>query len=250
MDIPADDILLAAVSLDTLARDDLAAMAEAGRQIQDCYRVLRKSDANVVAEVLKDQGEFFEWDHYPKGDVYDWDSHSQYYYHAHPAENRRRYFADEHGHFHTFLRAKGMPAGMVPAPVADFRPLDDENDMLTHFVAIAMDSTGEAIGLFTTNRWVTGETWYVAEDVIAMLEKFEVDQARPSWPTNVWITNMLRLFRPDIERLLGKRDRTVAAWQAAHPGTNAYEDRNLELTSIAAISVEDRICAVERALAA
>jgi len=90
----------------------------------------------------------------------------------------------------------------------------------------------------------------VAEDVIAMLEKFEVDQARPSWPTNVWITNLLRLFRPDIERLLGKRDRTVAAWQAAHPGTNAYEDRNLELTSIAAISVEDRICAVERALAA
>jgi len=250
MDIPADDILLAAVSLDTLARDDLAAMAEAGRQIQDCYRVLRKSDANVVAEVLKDQGEFFEWDHYPKGDVYDWDSHSQYYYHAHPPENRAHRYGEEHGHFHTFLRPRGMPAEIRPAPLDDYQPPEEANDALTHFIGISMDAAGYPIRLFTTNRWVTGETWYVAEDVIAMLEKFEVDQARPSWPTNVWITNLLRLFRPDIERLLGKRDRTVAAWQAAHPGTNAYEDRNLELTSIAAISVEDRICAVERALAA
>ena len=250
MDIPADDILLATVSLDTLARDDLAAMAEAGRHIQDCYRVLRKSDANVVAEVLKDQGEFFEWDHYPTGDVYDWDSHSQYYYHAHPPENRAHRYGEEHGHFHTFLRPRGMPAGISPAPLDDYQPPEQANDALTHFIGISMDAAGYPIRLFTTNRWVTGETWYVAEDVIAMLEKFEVDQARPSWPTNVWITNMLRLFRPDIESLLRKRDRTVAAWQAAHPGTNAFEDRNLELTAIAAISVEDRIRAVERALAA
>jgi len=250
MDIPADDILLETASLDTLARDDLAAMAEAGRRVQDCYRVLRKSDANVVAEVLRDQGEFFEWDHYPTGDVYDWDSHSQYYYHAHPPENRAHRYGEEHGHFHTFLRPRGMPAGIRPAPLEDYQPPEQANDALTHFIGISMDAAGYPIRLFTTNRWVTGETWYVAEDVIAMLEKFEVDQARPSWPTNVWITNMLRLFRPDIERLLRKRDRTVAAWQAAHPGTNAYEDRNLELTSITAISVEDSIRAVERALAA
>jgi len=249
MDTPADDILLEPALLDALGPDDLTAMAEAGRCIQDCYRVLRKSDANVVAELLKDQGEFFEWDHYPKGDVYDWDSHSQYYYHAHPPENRAHRYGEEHGHFHTFLRPRGMPAGIRPAPVDDYQPPEEPNDALTHFIGISMDSAGYPIRLFSTNRWVTGETWYEAEDVIAMLDRFEVDQAHPSWPTNVWITNMLRLFRPDIENLLRKRDRTVAAWQAAHRGANAYEDRNLELTSITAISVEERVRAVQRALA-
>ncbi|MCH7600783.1 MAG: hypothetical protein IH973_13595, partial [Myxococcales bacterium] len=35
-----------------------------------------------------------EWDHYPKGDIYDHGSHSQYFYHAHPTELR----GGEHGH--------------------------------------------------------------------------------------------------------------------------------------------------------
>ena len=52
-------------------------MAKAGNQILECYRVLQKSDANVVGEVLKGHGEFYEWDHYPPGDSYDLETPSQ-----------------------------------------------------------------------------------------------------------------------------------------------------------------------------
>ena len=250
MNISVADLKLEPTTLDGLAVSHLEAMAEAGNNVLECYRVLNKSEANVVGEMLKGQGEFFEWDHYPSGDVYDWETHSQYYYHAHPPENRTHKFGAEHGHFHTFLRPRGMPSNIKPAPVADFEKPQDANDALTHFVGIAMNQAGFPIRLFTTNRWVTGEVWYTADDVISMVERFDIDQALPSWPVNIWITNMVKLFRPEIEVSLRKRDEIVARWEAANPGKNAYEDRELELTSIMDISVEERIKAVDKALKA
>src|SRR3546814_14192456 len=76
------------------------------------YTTLFRSD-NLVGELLKNNGTFYEWDHYPPGDVYDHETHGQYYYHAHAADQR---FDGEHGHFHTFVRPKGMPPGVRPAP--------------------------------------------------------------------------------------------------------------------------------------
>ena len=99
----------------SLPRKQLEQMAEAGNQILECYRVLQKTEDNMVGEVLRGQGDFFEWDHYPKGDVYDHETHAQYYYHAHPPEERSKKYGHEHGHFHTFLRPKGFPTGIKPA---------------------------------------------------------------------------------------------------------------------------------------
>lgn len=225
-------------------------MARAGARILECYRVLLKSGANVVGEVLRGHGEFFEWDHYPPGDVYDADTHSQYYYHAHPPEGRAKRFGKEHGHFHTFLRPKGMPASIHPAAVPDYKAPEGDNDALSHFIGIAMDRAGYPIRLFTTNRWVTGETWYTAKSVASMLDRFEMDLASPSWPVNIWITSMLQLFQPEIRELVIKRDQAVADWQSRHQDRNVFEDRDLEITSILDISVENQIARVERALKA
>ena len=99
------------VDFTKLSRGQLDAMAIAGREIQDCERVLHKTGDTVVSETLRGGGIFYEWNHYPDGDVYDPESHAQYYYHAHPPQLRA---GDEHGHFHTFLRPRGMPAGTAP----------------------------------------------------------------------------------------------------------------------------------------
>ncbi len=232
------------VELCALPRERLEDMAAAGAEIMECYRLLRKSEANVVGEVLRGHGEFFEWDHYPPGDVYDKETHSQYYYHAHPAELR----GGEHGHFHAFLRPKGMPDGIAPAKLADYTPPSGDNDALSHLIGISMDTHGYPIRLFTANRWVTGEVWYAAGDVITMLDHFDMDLAYPSLPVNTWITAMLRLYRPEIEQLVRSRDTAVADWQASHHEVNAYEDRDLEITSYVDIAVESQIDAVLRAL--
>jgi hypothetical protein len=236
--------------LESIPISRLRRMSRAGARILESYRVLGKSDANVVGEVLRGNGEFYEFDHYPPGDVYDHETHAQYYYHAHPPEGRAKRYGPEHGHFHTFLRPKGMPRWVKPAVVPDYKQPEDDNDALTHFVAIAMNRAGYPIRLFTTNRWVTGETWYEAKSVISMLDRFVVDLAYPSLPVNIWITAMLQLFRPDIETLLVERDAAVLDWQRRHPEENVYEDRRLEVTAIMDISVEAQIEHVQRALKA
>lgn len=223
-----------------LSKASLGSMAEAGERILECYRVLRKTEDNVVGEVLRGQGEFFEMDHYPKGDVYDPETHSQYYYHSHRD--------DEHGHFHTFLRQKGMPKGLTPIEQSEATFMKERDDTLSHLIAISMNRAGYPICLFTTNRWVAADNWYGAEDVIAMLDRFMMDMAQPSWPVNIWITNMVRLFRPEIEELVRERDKVVADWRKRHQDRDVFEDRELELTSILDISVEKQIERVNKAL--
>lgn len=235
-----------AANLDDLPLADLEGMVEAGAEVLEVYRILAKTSDNVVGELLRGHGTFYEWDHYPPGDVYDRETHGQYYFHAHPVDQR---FPGEHGHVHTFLRGKGMPAGLSPAPLPDGKATKKkDDDPLCHLVAVAMDNRGMAFRLFTVNRWVTGETWYSAPDVAAMLEYFKIDQARPSWPTNRWLSALIQLYRPQIRTLLAARDRTVADWARRFPDRDVYEDRDLEVTSFVEISVEDQVRQVEQTL--
>ncbi len=233
------------VDLAALPRDEIAEMALAGTEVGEIRRVLGKTGDNVVAEILRHQGTFYEWDHYPSGDVYDSESHAQYYYHAHPVDRR---FDGEHGHFHTFLRPKGMPPGIRPAPIQDAPMPEDPNDALSHLIAISMDGEGDPFRLFTVNRWVTGEVWYKAEDVCRLLDGFTIGHAQPSWPTNRWITAMITLFKPQIRALVVARDACVAAWESDHPDGDTYEDRDLEVTSYVDISVERQLEAVRAIL--
>ena len=226
-----------------LARPALQLMRDAGAEVLECRRALDKGGLNVVGEILRGQGKFIEYEHFPADDVYDADTHAQYYYHAH------RGGEGEHGHFHTFLRAAGMPAGVAPVPYTGGEPWPGGDQALSHLIAISMDAYGVPIGLFTVNRWVTGDTWYPARDVIAMLDGFVIDHANPSWPVNRWIGSMLRLFRPRIEALVLARDQTLAAWARSHPDRDVFEDRELEIMSHTAISVESQIAAVAAALA-
>ena len=227
--------------LDGVPRARMMAMRAAGERVLQAEQQLLDQGSSVVGEILKDSPDFYQWDHYPNGDVYDWDTHAQYYYHAHPPDKRDNQWADEHGHFHTFLRPRGFPEGVQRIP--DAHP--DDNDAVSHIIAISMDATGQAQRLFTTNRWVTGETWYPAADVKRMLENFRVTHDAPSGAVNMWITSMLELFGPTIEALLDARDATVAA----RASDEVHNDHALEVTSLADISVSEKCAALDAALA-
>ena len=235
---------LGPIDFGELPRDELEAMLEAGERVLETKRVLNNTSDNVVGELLRESTTFYEWNHYPDGDVFDPRSNSQYYYHAHPKDER----PGEHGHFHTFLRPKGMPSDIAPAPVPNYQAPEGENDALSHLVAISCDKQGEPIKLFTTNRWVTGEVWYKAGDVIRMLDYFQIDHVRPSWAVNIWVTSILILFRPQIRALIQERDHVVDSWAAENDSADVYEDRDLEVAAECAVSVEDQIAAIRAAL--
>ncbi len=227
----------------TVPREHLDTMAAAADEVLECLRVLDKGGVNLVGEILRGEGKFVEWNHYPKGDIYDKETHSQFYYHAHPSDLR----AAEHGHFHTFMRAKGLPKSIKPAPMPTSVTRPTGKDAIGHVVGISMDKQGLPIWMFTTNRWVTGESWYAADDVIKMLDLFDIDHAAPSWPTNRWVGAMIRLFRPQVEWLLRERDEAVRIWQAGHPDGAVYEDHGLEVPSRIQISIEDQVRRVRAA---
>lgn len=147
-----------------LTTSTLRILLDAGEVVLESQRALHKGGLNLVGECLKGQGDFYELSHYPADDVFDSDSKSQYYFHTH------RGLDGEYGHFHTFLRAAGMPPAITPIRNSGTEPWPEGEDALSHLICIAMNRDGLPIGLFTTNRWVTGETWYKAEDVIAMVQ--------------------------------------------------------------------------------
>lgn len=211
----------------TAQKNDLRALAQAAARAEACARLCAERSGNVVAELLRGQGEFYEWDHYPKGDAYNARTGAQYYYHAHPPGARKDACEGEHGHFHTFVRMNGAPA---------------------HLIAVSMDRRGAPIRLFTANRWVTGETWRAAPEAKKLLAGFDAGGPQAPGPVNEWLTALLALFRPVIEGLLDERDAAVAAHARAHPGADVHEDRALEVTSYADISFPARVKEVSAAL--
>ncbi|MGD9724837.1 MAG: hypothetical protein AB7M05_08310 [Alphaproteobacteria bacterium] len=228
--------------LGKVSSDDLTKMAAAGAEVQRCTAVLARTNANPVGEILRHSEGFYEWSHYPEDDVYDPETHSQYYYHTHPPETRPW---GEHGHFHIFVRREGMPAGIDPS-LAVLPP--NTGDSLCHLVAISMDDFGRPVRLFTTNRWVTGETWYAAHNVIAILPYFNVDVVRPNWVVNRWLTALVRLFQPQIAELIQRRDHAIAEWKGVHPYSDVFEDRNLEVTSQVEVDVDEQLETVQKML--
>ena len=63
------------VGLSKISETELKEMQEAGHNVINCHRILAKTNDNIVGELLRDHEGFFEWDHYPDGDVYDFENH-------------------------------------------------------------------------------------------------------------------------------------------------------------------------------
>nr|WP_314262231.1 hypothetical protein [uncultured Devosia sp.] len=185
--------------------------AERERAAQEaayCERLLAKSGENVLRETLRD-APVTAWEHYPPGDVFDPDSGGQWYYHCHlpPADDI------EHGHFHCFVRPEG-----AKGPVH-------------HLIAVGVDAYGKLHRLFTVNQWVVGDTWLDAEPTIALVLRFDMQLAKPSYLVNRWLTAVITQYQPEIETLIRERDAVIARHAGAGDVAAARDDRALEVTS-------------------
>ncbi len=177
-------------------------------EIVYCETILAKGGLNILTETFRDAGGVTAWEHYPAGDVFDAQTGAQWFYHCHPAEEG----ADEHGHFHCFVRPEG-PDGPIH-----------------HLAAIGVDAYGKPLRLFTVNQWVVGDDWLEAETLIPLIERFNVEMPRPSYLVNRWLTAMFAAHEDDIARLIRTRDETLAAHRPQED-VPVPQDRALEVTS-------------------
>lgn len=236
--------MTAAPDFSAFPRERLEKMHDAASVVLRCEAALRKSGMSVVGEVLRGQGEFLIWERYPAGDVYDPDSASQYFYHAHTPDEMAQ---GENGHFHLFLRAPA-DAALTLLDLPGARAPDPQAGWLLHLVALSVDASGRPLRLFATNRWVTDETLARADDVIARLDGFDIELAHPNFAVSEWLTAMAALFRPQIESLLRQRDAALTRWAERHPDAPTLEDRRLQNVSEIVIDIPAQIAALEAAL--
>jgi hypothetical protein len=185
-----------------------SAREQALAEIAFCEAILAKGGLNVLSETFRGVSEIAAWDHYPPGDVFDPASNAQWFYHCHPAEEG----AEEHGHFHCFLRPDG-PGGPIH-----------------HLIAIGVDAEGRLLRLFTVNQWVVGDDWADAETTIGLLDRFDMQMPAPSYLVNRWLTAIFVAYQDEIADLIRNRDVVLAAHRSPD-GTPPREDRGLEVTS-------------------
>ncbi|WP_295532237.1 hypothetical protein [uncultured Thioclava sp.] len=232
-----------------LPRGRLEEMHDAAETVIECETVLRKSGMSVLSEVLRDQGTFTTWERYPKGDIFDPETHCQYFYHAHAADEM---LSSENGHFHLFVRPDALGLNLTPWDLPGARiPADAPDDTgarFAHFGAISVNAKGTPLRIFTTNRWVTDETFYRASDMIRLLDHFAIELAHPNWAVNLWLSAMVSLYRPQFEALLEARDSRIQAWLDSHPDSAVLEDRGLQNISELAIDTHAQIAAIEAEL--
>ncbi len=181
--------------------------AVARHEIAFCQKILAKGGASVLTETLRGIERPESWTKYPIGEVFDPASGAQWFYHSHSPSTE----ADEHGHFHTFLRPNGA---------------EGSNH---HLIAIGVDAHGQPLRLFTVNQWVVGDDWLEAEPTIALLSRFDVHMPQPNYLVNRWLTAVIAAYEPKIAALIRERDKAIAAHSPEQGDPRA--DRALEVTS-------------------
>lgn len=240
-------LYLTEIDLSNVSNERLQIMQQG---VDEMLAVLEESAGvgyHVLGNVLASTGEepFVQWEHYPRGDVQDKQTGSIWFYHAH-GENEvaRPWF--ENGHFHLFryteMLREGAEAIAMPADP------DFEKGGLCHLVAISFDPNGLPVRIFTTNRWVAGEWLYPAEDVIPLLDGFEITSedavnGKAYEFTSRWLSALLKLYRPQIEWALRERDKKIATLKGANP--DYAEDKEIEVLSAVEFDLAAQIDAIE-----
>lgn len=215
-------------ALDNAHRVRVRAAADA---LIDCLRHFVDSGQVPLAAVIGHGATPQIWQQYQAGGAVAIDgapSVLHYYYHAHSTPGAP---AGEHGHFHLFAQLGADDEGVA---------------RYAHLVAIGVDARGLPLRLFTTNRWVTDETWVLADRLIALAERIADAPAERDDSIGCWLRAQLGVFAPQIAGLLRHRDRRMAARQQDGNRPGLFEDRRMHVVSQCQVSVDRQLTVLER----
>jgi hypothetical protein len=180
--------------------------ADSALTVLGCLQAMGEKCSNAVLEVLGPARALVREQHYPQRPLRFAGGRWRGYYHSH---GRSLQQPREHGHFHLFTGGAG--------------------DWI-HVAALGMDSDGQPLRWFATNRWVTAGPWGERGELLRA-----IDRLRPSGEPGLlgaWLAALLGLYRDDIDALLAQRDARLVRHQCRHPDRAALEDRSLyELAS-------------------
>ena len=203
----------------------------AANALVDCLRTFVQAGQVPLAAAVGDSTAPKAWQHYKPDVAAELDGTPgalHYYYHSHASPGAT---AAEHGHFHLFAQL-----GKDAADVARY----------AHLVAIGVDARGMPCRLFTTNRWVTGETWLPAARVLTLIDQIVAVPATVDDPVERWLRAQLGTFAPQIVELVRHRDRRMAMRRRGGQRPGLFDDRRMHVVSQCRVSVARQLTAIDR----
>jgi hypothetical protein len=183
--------------------------------------VRARAGCSVLHDILGSATIADPWEQYPQAMVEDVLIGVGFFYHSHGPS---RSHADERGHFHVFRRR-------VDAAYS-------------HVVGIAVDGQGMPVRLFTTNRWVTGERWMSAEQLLVWAKPDSYAPEASGSPVTQWIMHCVHVFYPQLEWLLRRRDERLHSLTTSRSRTTVLEDRRVEILSECRVSLRRQMDAL------
>lgn len=209
--------------------EELQVMKQAGLEALKWQALLGKVHSTVISDVVKNFDQFYIGDRYPHDESYDSETQSSYFYHSHRPK--------EHGHFHIYFSNEEM--------LQQFTPIAQWNakSKNTHLVAISMHPSGDPIGIFLPNHWITKDEWFSANEMMKMVDQFEIGHPYPSWPSNQWVNQMLKLFRPQVEQVFLERDAFIQ--NSKQPLEQLIKNKKIDVLASIAVSIPTQMAVIQ-----
>ncbi|MEP5938607.1 MAG: hypothetical protein ABJ239_09795 [Erythrobacter sp.] len=213
---------------------------EAAHTVIETITKMAQEQRPLMLRIVPEDGATF-WEHYPKGDARSATTKARWYYHVHATGSREE---DEHGHFHLFLHRTQM------ADDAEIKVMppqgEDAKAHVTHIIGLSIATSGIPRSWFATNRYVTNEFLYSADDMIAHLDLYNVDDTKEDDLVNRFVTAMVALYREEIADLLRQRDAAQARLIDEHGPEKAYEKASgVEVLASIPIDLDEKISTLE-----
>ena len=159
-----------------------------GERLFDCIHAMAIQKTNPVLLILEGAEAIHAYQHYPDPSLGFVDNKWRVYYHCHPSPNNDK---NEHGHFHFFSKLPGK---------SDW----------AHVVGLGIDTQGQPVRIFTTNKWVTGGDWLLKDELPRCFDVLKI--AKNGTLLERWFTNFLLFYQPRIQSLYRDRDTAVQTY--------------------------------------
>lgn len=197
----------------------------AAESLAACLLEMAEAETNPVLQIINPDAPLEENKKYPPGLLQFNQSGWRAYYHCHPSTRTGNHrFEGEHGHFHIFVRCQNEP------------------EVWSHLVALAIDNMGQPMGWFTVNHWVTGETWQDAEVLINQLKAIPFDTQTTL--IERWLLSLLELNKNKITAVLYTRDKLIEEQQLADTNKDIKLDKDIYLLSETTLNLKTLLTSI------
>jgi hypothetical protein len=186
------------------------------QQLYACLQEMAMQDTNAVLLTLADADVFESDRRYPEAGLVFGNGRWRSFYHCHQDGLRHE---NEHGHFHIFT--------------------DVGNRQWAHVAALAIDVSGQPLQWFVVNRWVTDGPWLQREQFLLQIASSTDD--RQDSLVGRWLHAMLKLYQPELVKLLQQRDQKLAEYAATSNDESVFEIREIYMLGSKSIELQSML---------